>query len=197
MRLGKRRQRRLETLVQLNQARLITLCEQLKTATGHVVEPLVGLDASQTQGWPAFEGQQVARVTKELGDDLIRGGLGCQGGDPGGWVWGDRRLRLWERTGQQARHRQDARVTGLGAGLLTDQVAYVLADALSQLTLEGRIGLGERPGGVGQVVGLAQLMVTMGEHRGHRWHQARLLVTEYGENGPLEMLQGLQERFER
>src|SRR2546425_8907791 len=79
MRLGTRRQRRLETLVQLSQGRLIMLCEQLETETGHVVEPLVGLDASQTKRWPAFEGKQVARVTKELRDDLIGVGLGCQG----------------------------------------------------------------------------------------------------------------------
>src|SRR5215831_4216345 len=130
MRRGTRRQRRLETLVQLSQARLITLCEQLKTEMGYVVEPLVGLDASQTKGGPVFEGQQVARVTKELGDDLIGVGLGCQGGDAGCWVVGDQRLRLLERTGQQARHRQDARWAGLGAGLLTEQVAHVLADAL-------------------------------------------------------------------
>ena len=100
MSLDKRRQRRLETLVQLSQARLITLCEQLETETGHVVEPLVGLDTSQTKRWPAFEGQQGARVPKELRDDLIGVGLGCQGGDPGCWVVGDQRLRLFERTGQ-------------------------------------------------------------------------------------------------
>src|SRR5437899_2724149 len=52
-------------------------------------------------------------------------------------------------------------------------------------------------GEVAQIVGLAQLMATVGEHRGHRWHQARLLVTEHGENGPLEVLQRLQESFER
>ena len=83
-------------------------------------------------------------------------------GDPGCWVVGDQRLRLFERTGHQARHRQDARWAGLGAGLLTDQVAHVLAHALSQLSLEGRIGLGERLGQVAQIVGLAQLMVTVG-----------------------------------
>jgi hypothetical protein len=53
-------------------------------------------------------------------------------------------------------------VAGLGAGLLTDQVAHVLAHALSQLTLEGRIGLGKRLGEVAQIVGLAQLMATVG-----------------------------------
>src|SRR6516162_2783698 len=40
-------------------------------------------------------------------------------------------------------------------------------------------------------------MAAVGEHRGYRWHQARLLVTEHGENGPLKVLQRLQESFER
>src|SRR4030095_7907631 len=40
-------------------------------------------------------------------------------------------------------------------------------------------------------------MPTVGQPRGHRWHQARLLVTEHSENGPLEVLQWLQESFER
>jgi hypothetical protein len=90
-------------------------------------------------------------------------------------VVGDRRLRLVERTGQQARYHQDARLAGLGAELRTDQVAHVLAYALSQLPLEGRIGRGERLGEVAQRVGLAPLMATVGEHCGHRWYQARLL----------------------
>jgi hypothetical protein len=88
-------------------------------------------------------------------------------------------------------------VAGLGAGLLTDHVAHVRADALSQRTLEGRLGLGERLGEVAQSGGLAPLLVTMGDPRGHRWHHARVLVTEDGAQGPLEMLQGLQERGAR
>jgi len=34
---------------------------------------------AKRKGWPAFEGQQVARVTQELRDDLIGVGFGGQG----------------------------------------------------------------------------------------------------------------------
>src|SRR5260370_39539071 len=40
-------------------------------------------------------------------------------------------------------------------------------------------------------------MAAVGSHRGYRWHQARLLVTAHGENGPLKVLERLQESFER
>src|SRR5215831_8168303 len=92
---SKRRQRRLESLIELGQARVIALGHQRQTHTGHVVEPLVSLETRQTQGRSAFEREQVAGVAKECGDDLIGGGrrtrrrtlgLSCQGC----WRWADR-----------------------------------------------------------------------------------------------------------
>src|SRR3989442_8599362 len=197
MGLGTGGKRRLETLGQLSQARLIALGEPLETETGHGVEPLGGLDASQTKGWPACEGQQGARMTQELRDDLIGVGFGGSGGDPGGWAVGDRRLGLFERTRPQARHRQDAHLAGRCGGLLTEQVAHLLAHTLAQRTLACRLGLSERLSEVAQRVGLTELMATVGEHCGSRWHQARLLVTEHGEHGPLKVRERLQESVER
>ena len=49
-------------------------------------------------------------------------------------------------------------------------VAYVLAHGFAQLTLERRIGCGEWLGQIPQIVGLAELMTTVGQHRGDGWH---------------------------
>ena len=131
--LRKGGQCRLETLIQLGQARVIALGEQVETVLGHVLEPLVGLHARQTKGWPAFEREQIAGVAQEVCDDLIGFGLWrCEGvprrGTLGGW-----RRGLFERTWQEAGHRQDACVTGRRAGFLTDHVADLLAHGLAQL----------------------------------------------------------------
>ena len=141
--LRKGGQRRLETLIELGQARVIALGEQVETVLGHVLEPLVGLHARQTKGWPPFEREQIARVAKEVCDHLSGFGLWrCEGvprrGALGGW-----RRGLGEWTGQQAGHRQDAGWAGRRAGFLTDQVADLLTHGFAQLTLEGCVDLGE------------------------------------------------------
>jgi hypothetical protein len=59
-------QRCLETLIQLGQAWVIALGQQVETATSHVLEPLVGRYARQTTGRPAFEREQRVGVAKEL-----------------------------------------------------------------------------------------------------------------------------------
>src|SRR2546428_11276821 len=110
-----------------------------------------------------------------------------QGGDPGGWAVGDRRLGLFERTRPQARHRQDAHLAGLCGGLLTEQVAHLLAHAFAQRTLAGPLGLSDRLSEVAQRAGLTSWMAPGGEHCGYRCHQARLLGTERGEPAPLTL----------
>lgn len=110
----------------------------------------------------------------------------------GGW-----RRGLFERTGQQAGHRQDASLAGRRAGLLADQVAHLLAHRVAQLTPEGRIGLGQGLSQVAQIMGLTKLRATVGENRGYSRHQARLLGAEHGQNRPLQVRQWFQESFER
>ena len=52
------------------------LSQQLETETGHTLQSRVGFDAGQPKGRPAFEGEQIAGMAKELRDDLLRCGLG-------------------------------------------------------------------------------------------------------------------------
>jgi hypothetical protein len=59
------RQRRLEPLRELGQARVIALGHQRQTQTGHVVEPLGGLEPRQPKGRSAFEREQGAGVANE------------------------------------------------------------------------------------------------------------------------------------
>ena len=82
----------LEALVQLGEARLIARGEEVETQAGHVLEPLVGLHTSQPKGRPAFEREQIARVAKELGDDLIGFGRWRRAGVPRRWALGGWRL---------------------------------------------------------------------------------------------------------
>src|SRR2546422_6760441 len=104
-------QRRPETAIQLSQARVIVRGQQVEAETGHVLEALVGLHARQPHGRPAFECEQVARVTHEWRDDLLGHGFRC-----GGERAGPLALRGWrralflrtERTWHQAGYRQDA-----------------------------------------------------------------------------------------
>jgi hypothetical protein len=46
-------------------------------------------------------------------------------------------------------------------------------------------------------MGLTKLMTTVGQDRGYGRDQARLLVAEHGQDGPLEVLQRCQKGFER
>jgi hypothetical protein len=172
-------------LVQLGEARVIVLSQQVETALRHVLEPLIRLQACQTKRRPAFKRKQIAGVAKELGDDLIGFDLWCWAGVPRSGAWGRGRRGLCERSWQQAGHRQDAGLARRRARFLTDQVADVLAHGLSQLTLEGGIGLGEGFGQVAQIMGLTKLMATVGQDRGHGWYQTLLLIAEHGQDGPL------------
>jgi hypothetical protein len=45
-------------------------------------------------------------------------------------------------------------------------------------------------------MGLTKLIATVGQDRGHSRDQARLLVAEHGQDGPLQVLQRLQKGFE-
>ena len=104
---------------------------------------------------------------------------------------------LFQRAWQQACHGQDTRLAGLPPGFLPEHVAHLLAHGFAQLTLEGRIGCGERLGQIPQIVGLTELMTTVGQDRGYGRYQARLFVAEYGQNRPLQVLQGGEEGLER
>ena len=72
---------------------------------------------------------------------------------------------------------------------LSREDAEMLAHGLAKGDLEGRIDLGQRLGQVAQIVGLAELMAHVRQHSSHSWDQARLLVTQYRENRPLQVLQ--------
>jgi hypothetical protein len=61
-------------------------------------------------------------------------------------------------------------MVGWPPGFLSEHVAHLLAYGGAQLPLEGGIGCGERLGEIPQIVGLAELMMTIGEHRGYGWH---------------------------
>jgi hypothetical protein len=77
-------------LIQLGEAWLIALCQQVQTEPGHPVESLIRLDASQTKGRSAFEGEEIAEVAKELRDDRIDFGPGGGRSDSGLGRWGGR-----------------------------------------------------------------------------------------------------------
>src|SRR5215831_3387756 len=158
------RQRRLEALIELGQARVVALGHQRQTHTGHVVEPLVGLETRQAKGRSAFEREQVAGVAQECGDDRIgfgprRGGrrarrrtlgLSCR------WCW-----RWADRTRYQARHRQHTAWDRRGLGFLADQVAHLLAHGFAKVHFESRISLGQGLGQVAQIMGLTKLIATL------------------------------------
>ena len=55
-------------------------------------------------------------------------------------------------------------------GFLAEQVAYLLAYGGAQLSLEGRVGCGERLGSMSQIVGLEELVATVGQRWGYRRH---------------------------
>ena len=80
-------------------------------------------------------------------------------------------------------------MTGLCPGGLAEEDAEVLAHGLAKGDLEGRIGLSQRLGQVAQIVGLAELMASVRQYSGHSGDQARLLVTQYRKNRPLQVLQ--------
>ena len=127
------------------------------------LEPLVGLHACQPKGRSAFEREQVARVAHELRDDLLGFRRGRRRSGSGRWAWTGRDHGLFDRTWQQTCHGQDARMAGWPLGFLAEQVAYLLAYGVAQLSLEGRIGRGERLGQIAQIVGLTELMATVGQ----------------------------------
>ena len=104
---------------------------------------------------------------------------------------------LFHRAWQQAGHGQDARLAGLPLGFLLEHVAHLLAHGFTQRTLEGRIGFGERLGQIPQIVDLTELMTAVGQDGGDGRYQARLFVAEDGQNRPLQVLQGGEERLER
>ncbi len=197
--LGTGRERRLETVNQLGQTWLIALGEQVETTTGYGVEPLGGLHAGQAQGWPAFEGQEVAGGAKELGDDRIGLRLWCwrrRDGSLALGLWPRSRLLRPDRTGQQARHRADAGLAGCRVGFLADHVAHLLAHGLAPRHLEGRIDCGERVSQVAQRRGLAPWRATVGQDRGPRRCQARLLVAAHRQNRPFQVRERCEEGFE-
>jgi hypothetical protein len=88
-------------------------------------------------------------------------------------------------------------VAGCPRGFLAQQVAHLLAHGLAQLSLEDRIGGGERLGQIPQIVRLTELMMTTRQSRGYRRHQTPLLITEHGQNRPLQVPQRSQEGLER
>src|SRR6267143_2339969 len=181
--LRKGRQRRLKALIELGEARVIVLGQQVETEAGHVLEPLVGLYASESKGGPAFECKQVAGVAKEVRDDLIGGGRRRAEGSAGCLalgIWRRGYLLCTERTGQQPGHRQDA---------------HLLADSFAKRNFEGRIGRGQGLRQVAQIMGLTKLRATVGQDGSHRWHQARWLVAEHSENRPCQIIEWLEEGF--
>jgi hypothetical protein len=182
--LSKRRQGRLEALVQLGQAWLIALGQQIEAETGHLLEPLIGLEARPPKGRPAFEREQIAGVATELGDPLMGCGGGWVGGITCGWGLGDACRGCFERTGSQAGHRQDTGLARRRLGFLTEHGPHLLAHTCSQRSLEGGINLGERFREVAESMGLAKLMATLGQDGGHRRGHAGLLGAEHGQNRP-------------
>ena len=86
---------------------------------------------------------------------------------------------------------------GCRLGVLLEQATSLLTHGLAQLTLEGRIGCSEWLGQIPQIVGLTELMTAVGQDRGDGRHQARLFVAEDGQNRPLQVFEGGEERLER
>jgi hypothetical protein len=73
----------------------------------------------------------------------------------------------------------------------------MLAGGVAQLSLAGRIGLGQGLCQVPERMGLTKLIAPVGEHRGPRRHQALLFVAEHGQNRPLQGLERFEEGVER
>jgi hypothetical protein len=88
-------------------------------------------------------------------------------------------------------------VAGCTRGFLSNKVAHLLAHGTAQFPLENRIGCGEWLGPIPQIVSLTELMTTTGQRRGYGRHYTRLLVTEHGQNRPLQVPQGREERLNR
>ena len=55
-------------------------------------------------------------------------------------------------------------------GFLAEQGAYLLTYGGAQLSLEGRVDCGKRLGQIAHIVGLAELMATVGQRGGYRRH---------------------------
>jgi hypothetical protein len=88
-------------------------------------------------------------------------------------------------------------LAGHRGGLLTEQVSHLLAHGFSQLSLEGRIGLGQRFGQVAQIMRLTKLMGTVGQNGGHGRYQTRLFVAEHRKDGPFQRCERFEEGFKR
>jgi hypothetical protein len=136
-------------------------------------------------------------VVKELRDDLIGFGFQHRGGAKGRGAVGGGRRGLFDRTWQQARHAQDARVAGRRLGFLTPHVTHLLAPVLSQSHLEGRSGRGQWFRQMAQIVGRTAWMAKVRQDRGDGRHPSRLLVAEHSQNRPLPVLQRGEEGFAR
>src|SRR5205814_9239821 len=88
----KGRQRRLKALRELGAARVLGLGQQVETEAGHVLEPLIGLYASESKGGPTCECQQGAGGAKEGREDLIGCGRRRAAGSAGCLALG-----IWRR----------------------------------------------------------------------------------------------------
>src|SRR5262245_66488085 len=86
---------------------------------------------------------------------------------------------------------------GVLGGSCPNKVAPLLAHGTAQFPLENRIGCGEWLGQIPQIVSLTELMTTTGQRRGSGRHYTRLLVPEHGQNRPLQVPQGREERRKR
>ena len=60
-----------KTIAQASQARIMAMGEQFLARDNDALETLVGFDAGQAKGRSPLEGQQVARMTGQLGDDGV------------------------------------------------------------------------------------------------------------------------------
>ena len=92
---------------------------------------------------------------------------------------------------------EDRRVSGRLLRPERARAAYVLAHGVASLPFEGCIGCGEWLGQMPPRVSLAALLPAVGQDGGDGWHQARVFVAEDGQNRPLQVLQGREERLAR
>jgi hypothetical protein len=72
---GEGKQSRLEATAQTGQTRVMAMDEQILAQGNYSLETLVSLDAGQAKWRSPFEGQQVAGMTEQLGDDGIGYGI--------------------------------------------------------------------------------------------------------------------------
>ena len=184
---GQGRERRLETLRQVGETRVIALGEHVETQTGTVGEPLGGLQAGQTNGRPAFEREQGTRMAHALGDDLLGGRRRPRRAGRGLWAWAGRNRGLYDRAGPQAGHGQDPRLAGEPLGFLAEHGAHLLAHGGAPCPLQGRIGCGERLGQMPPRVGLAELRTAAWYNCGDGWYSPCLFLTEHGQNRPFQL----------